>query len=86
MTDKPFMPIAEIKPNTQVLISGIDEPMPWVAAQEINRLRDENADLRKALRDVLFWAAQVAGDTIDMEAREIEIASVERAIEVLGKG
>lgn len=45
----------------------------------------ENQRLREALENVLSWAEGVAGDTMDMEAREIEIASVERALAVLGK-
>ena len=53
--------------------------------QRMAALESENENLRTALKDVLFWAAEVAGDTMDMEAREIEIASVERAIAVLGK-
>ena len=52
MDNTPFMPMAEIKPNTQVLIAGIDEPMPWAAAQEINRLRAENERLRATLHDI----------------------------------
>ena len=54
-------------------------------AMENAALRAENEKLRKALEDVLSWAEEVAGDTMDMEAREIEIASIERALAVLGK-